>query len=191
MNKIYSLEPDLILLDKEENPKAVHDELVEKGYEVFVCEVEHPSDVPIMLKGLSEKLGVDASGQIQACEQALQETKGTQGPVVLPLIWHDPLMAVSAEKYAGGMLTHLGFEVPSFDAPYPIISPETIAEKEIKHLLLSSEPHDFSLEEGELFASLCNPVPNCQKIDGEALTWFGTRTAEGLQTLQEQLKEIR
>ena len=191
MNKIYSLKPDLVLLDKEENPKAVHDELLDEGIEVFVCTVEHPKDVPTMLQELSDKLEVDATKQILACEQALLDTEGRDSPSVIPLIWHDPLMAVSAEKYAGGMLTHLGFHVPTFDSPYPVITPETINERGIEYLLLSSEPHDFSMEEGELFASLCDPEPNCIKIDGEALTWFGTRTAEGLHILQEQLKAIR
>jgi hypothetical protein len=55
-----------------------------------------------------------------------------------------------------------------------------LVEHRIEGLLLSSEPHAFALEEGEAIAdaveALGAPRPWCRLIDGEALTWFGSRT---------------
>ena len=49
IKKIRTLNPDLVILDREENPKEFYDELVALGIETYVSTVEHPRDVPAML----------------------------------------------------------------------------------------------------------------------------------------------
>ena len=75
MNKILSANPDLVVLDREENPKAVYEQLVEAGIEVFVCTVEHPNDVPQLLRELGAKINREKSGEAwaSALEVLLQE----------------------------------------------------------------------------------------------------------------------
>ena len=56
LNKILNAQPDLVILDREENPKQIHEKLVEFGIETFVSTVERPSDVPDMLRQLGQRL---------------------------------------------------------------------------------------------------------------------------------------
>jgi ABC-type hemin transport system substrate-binding protein len=198
LNKILSAKPDLVLLDREENPKLVHDALVDAGVDVFVSSVEHPNQVPAMLRALGETIGRKREGEAWALrlEQRLEEVRTTPLPParVAPMIWHEPLMSVSPEKYAGGMLTALGLTVPVLvegSNGYPVVTVEALIEHRIEGLLLSSEPHNFALNEGE---DIAKEVLNsggqpmwCKCIDGEALTWFGTHTVAGLAILRDSL----
>jgi len=55
--------------------------------------------------------------------------------------------------------------------------------------LLTSEPHKFTIEEGqEIVSSIVKAggkLPLVELIDGEDLTWFGSRTASALTRLIE------
>ena len=88
------------------------------------------------------------------------------------------------------MVACMGYEVPLIDPDgtgYPTISPQYIIIYGITDLFLSSEPHEFSLAEGEALAKavveLGGRAPSVHLIDGEALTWMGSYTAKGLNTL--------
>jgi len=199
VNKILSANPDLVVMDREENPKAIHDQLVEAGIEVFVCTVEHPSDVPQLLRELGAKINRKKSGEdwASSLEVLLQELHLNPLPSskVAPMIWHEPLMSVGPHKYAGGVLTTLGLQVPALvegGNGYPVVTPDLLMQHGIEGLLLSSEPHPFALEEGEAIAAkvseLGGPKLWSKCIDGEALTWFGTHTAAGLESLRLALK---
>ena len=52
LGKIRALKPDLIVMDREENPLKVYQTLFDEGFEIFVSSVESPSDVPDMLRAL-------------------------------------------------------------------------------------------------------------------------------------------
>ena len=54
LSKIAAAQPDLVVMDRDENPKAVYDWCVEQGYTTFVCHLNHPSDVPSMLRDLGK-----------------------------------------------------------------------------------------------------------------------------------------
>ena len=78
---------------------------------------------------------------------------------------------------------------------YPIVSPEQIIEHNVEGLLLSSEPHEFSKQEGE---AICDAVealggkrPWTKCIDGEALTWFGSHTLQGLRIFIALCKDLK
>ena len=73
LNKIRNLKPDLIVMDKDENPLKVYEQLLSEGFKIFVSEVEHPNDVPHMLKELGEACGKAKQGEIMAqnCTMAL------------------------------------------------------------------------------------------------------------------------
>ena len=192
LTQIFNARPDVVVLDREENPKAVHDTLVEQGVAVVVSTVEHPSDVPALLRELGEAVGRAEDGErlAIATEAALagQPSAKTPGPRVAPMIWHEPLMAVGPRRYAGALLEVMGWTVPDLEPGgngYPVVTPQALVEHRIEGLLLSSEPHAFTMEEGEAIAdaveALGAPRPWCRLIDGEALTWFGSRTHRSLE----------
>ena len=200
LNKILNAQPDLVILDREENPKQIHDKLVEFGIETFVSTVERPSDVPDMLRQLGQRLNrVEKADELaQAIDSELQHGERGSGPIVLPLIWHDPLMAVSPKKYSGALLEACGFRVPEIEPEgngYPIVTAEHIQFHAIEGLLLSSEPHEFSKKEGEQISDAVEAIggqrPWTKCIDGEALTWFGSHTLSGLRVFNELCKDLK
>jgi ABC-type Fe3+-hydroxamate transport system substrate-binding protein len=197
MGKIEALEPSLLVLDRDENPREVYEWALSKNIEVFVCEVHHPRDVPGMLIELGQIIGrISEAENISAhINSALDKClTSSRRPVVLPLIWHEPLMAVSPEKYAGGLIESIGFSVPLIEqggTGYPVVTPKHIVEHHVEGLLLSSEPHDFARSEGE---AICDEVeaisgfrPWCQCVDGEDLTWMGSRTSTAIGNLYSAL----
>lgn len=200
LNKILSAKPDLVVLDREENPKEVYDALLDAGIEVYVSSVEHPKEVPKMLRELGTIIRRQEKAEEFASELESLLDEIAESPLapsrITPMIWHKPLMSVGPEKYAGGVLTTLGFAVPALvegGNGYPVVTIEALIEHKIEGLLLSSEPHPFALAEGEdIVAQVVeNGGQNiwCKCIDGEALTWFGSHTAQGLKTLRSYFDE--
>jgi ABC-type Fe3+-hydroxamate transport system substrate-binding protein len=190
LGKIRGLNPDLILMDKEENPLEVYNTLAQEGFKIFVSEVESPSDVPSMLRELGNAIGKPNEGEklAIACEKSLTETARVKtGLKTIPLIWYKPLMAVSPNKYAGSILTHVGFEVVDTEPDgngYPEVTIDDFLSFEIQLILLTSEPHEFTKKEGESIALMIESAggkrPMMELIDGEDLTWFGSRTTDAL-----------
>lgn len=188
-SKIRAARPDIVVMDRDENPKDVHDWCVEQGYGVFVCDVRHPSEVPSMLRHLGDAVEQSNHGERLAheLEATLAKVSKTATGTVLPFIWHEPLMIANARTYAGGMLSTLGWSVPDIDPEgtgYPAVTETDLLEHGVEGLLMSSEPHAFSRQEGEAIAERVERAggarPWVKCIDGEALTWMGARTRQGL-----------
>jgi len=200
LSKIKAARPTLVVMDRDENPKSVYDWCLEQGIPTFVCDVKRPSDVPAMLRELASCIGCDARGEelAQRIEASLREVNQTESRgTVAPMIWHEPLMAAQTGTYAAGMIEALGFNVPEFEASgtgYPVVNAEILIAHGVEGILLSSEPHEFALEEGEEIAQAMESMgakrPWVLCIDGEALTWMGSFTAEGLVRLEKELSSF-
>ena len=195
LGKIRQLNPDLIVMDKEENPIDVYRTLKDEGFEIFVSDVTSPIDVPDMLRSLGAACDRENAGEQLAimCEDSIAQISGEcDGPRTIPLIWHKPLMAVSPNRYSGGILSMVGFNVidthPEGNG-YPEVTIEDFIKHAIELILLTSEPHKFTIEEGqEIVGAIVKAggkPPLVELIDGEDLTWFGSRTASALARLIE------
>ena len=201
INKIERLKPDLIILDKEENPKDFYDELVEKGYKTFVSTVHSPIEVPDFLRKLGIATDKKQIGESLAseCEMAINDCKNSIAELnVLPMIWHEPLMAVSPRRYAGALLELVGFNVPDIEPDgngYPVVKGSHVLDHQIDGLLLSSEPHEFAEKEGQaLIAEIFRTTGKeiwYEMINGEYLTWFGSRTSVAIRELRTYCDELK
>lgn len=189
LSKIAAAQPDVVVMDRDENPKAVYDWCLEQGYQTFVCHVTHPRDVPAMLRQLGEAVGRHKEAEILAkeIETLTANLPEPNGRVGLPLIWHDPLMGANAATYAGGMIACMGYTVPLIEPEgtgYPVLTPQELINHGVTDLFLSSEPHEFSMKEGQQLVQMIldagGSPPSLHMIDGEALTWMGSFTARGL-----------
>ena len=193
LNKIRSLNPDLIVMDKEENPLEIFQTLANEGYTIFVSEVESAKDVPKMLQELGKACNRKSAGEQLAllCEDSLNQiSKVGNGLRTVPLIWYEPLMAVGPNKYAGSILSLVGFDVIDTNPDgngYPEVSVADFIEHDVELILLTSEPHEFTLDEGNgIAASIVKAggnAPMVKLIDGEDLTWFGSRTPPAIARL--------
>lgn len=193
LRSILKRRPDLVLLDREENRRETFEALEEAGIRTFVARVTQVADVPPMLEELGEALGRGEAGRAFA-QEVLQTRQQVQeslaglgpGPLALPLIWHEPLMALARSRYGGDLVAQTGFRLPDLRDPggYPRTTPGELAQAGVELLLLTSEPHEFTREEGEALADAVAAAgarrPRARLVDGQALTWFGARTAQGL-----------
>jgi len=191
VDRIIELSPDLVVLEREENPLAVYERLEGAGIRTWVAHVMAVADVAPMLRSLGAAIGcLDAAEALAVeVEGALAAVPGCDRPPrTMPLIWHEPLMAVAPGRYSGDLLARCGFDVvdPLPGAGYPEVTAARIGELGVEILLLTSEPHDFTIEEGEAIANAVESKgyarPRPVKVDGEALTWFGARTGSAVLT---------
>ncbi|MGZ3694686.1 MAG: helical backbone metal receptor [Bdellovibrionota bacterium] len=191
---LAKLNPDLIILDKEENlPEMAQ-------YKAHITHVEKTDDVPAELDRLAttlknQKLAKLADEWRRELEHPHYPEHSTQIPGILRwlkqpaqepdhllyIIWRGPWMTVSRQTFPGSMLTHVGYggKIPAFEEKYPKID---LAEYDPQKtlLLFSSEPYPFAKKQQELKAL---DFPSAI-IDGESYSWFGSRSLKFLKSLR-------
>ncbi|MFT5133351.1 MAG: hypothetical protein ACI9SC_001822 [Gammaproteobacteria bacterium] len=191
---LNSVEADLVLLDKQENPVGFLDDINKPVYASDVNCVESLFQEMINLNKIlsNEKLNrliikLENLIEIDVIQKDLHELPGIiewLNPIqekienVLYVIWKQPWMCVSKKTFIASMLEHLGFGklIPDFDTKYPEIlfadyNPNNTL------LLFSSEPFPFHKKTEEI-RGLNYPSAI---IDGEAYSWFGSRAIEFLE----------
>ena len=70
INKIKNLNPDLVILDRE-NRKEFYDSLLELGIQTYVSQINSPQDVPEFLRDLGRLTGTTEGKIITDCELAI------------------------------------------------------------------------------------------------------------------------
>lgn len=206
--KVISLHPDLLLLDREENPKFMSDEAPCPVFSTHVTRIE---DVASELRRLSERLRLFPEiSTALVCEieglarrwdivvesaprvwSSWRELPGLIEWIREPdvwdeekikfvyVIWRDPWMAVSHETFIASVLGKLGLRV---------LTPERTGNSKYP----AFEMEDLSAEAVLLFAS--EPFPFHRKknelkelpfaaaiVDGESFSWFGWRSLQFLE----------
>ncbi|MCB1046439.1 MAG: ABC transporter substrate-binding protein [Calditrichaeota bacterium] len=205
IGRILKLKPDLVLMDAEENRLQDHRSLREAGIEILLSTTRCVADVPDLLRALGDRLGLASGVKAADCLQRALDglrtpSETSAGPAVLPLIWLDPLMALGPDRYGGDLLRRAGFRLalPSAATAYPVVNPADPGTPSPDWLLLSSEPWAFTMHEGrqlqQAFHLAGRHKPRLRRLDGKLLTWFGSRTVEGLAacvSLRRELQRIQ
>ncbi len=140
----------------------------------------------------------DLKEQISQRWAALQARKAPDRPQapsqrVLYLIWQDPWMTVARDTYIGRMLELIGWQTwpnvlggDGITTPgagrYPVVQGDEPWLAGIDRVLLSSEPYNFGAHH---IAQVENWLPHAkaQLVDGEMLSWYGSRAILGLDYL--------
>ena len=78
------------------------------------------------------------------------------------------------------------FAGPHGAARYPVVVGSEPWLTEVEQVLLSSEPYAFTRTHVSQAQALC-PRARVRLVDGEALSWYGVRTAPGLRYLRQLL----
>jgi ABC-type Fe3+-hydroxamate transport system substrate-binding protein len=173
---IKSLQPDLIIANKEENTKEQIDELV-KHFPVWISDIQTLYDALDMITKIGELLEAEQKAkemvsQIQANFSAL---KNTTPKKVIYFIWQNPYISVGADTFISAMLQSAGFEnVLKNKSRYPEISEEEIRNSDAEFLFLSSEPYPFKEKQKHEFEKLF-PTKKIILVDGEMFSWYGSR----------------
>ncbi|MFZ6751529.1 helical backbone metal receptor [Undibacterium sp. Ren11W] len=188
IEKIRQLAPTHLLVNIDENQKPAVDVLSTFIPHVIVT---HPLTVRdnlslyrllgeiFQVQRQAEKLCVD----FELAYAELRSIKPSQR--MLYCIWKDPWMSVASDTYISNMLSLIGWETwcsPGSQNRYPIFEWSTDLLSQIDGVLLSTEPYRFTEKHrDELQQQLSKPV---RLIDGEMLSWYGSRAIAGLKYLQ-------
>ncbi|SHO64072.1 ABC transporter substrate-binding protein [Algoriphagus zhangzhouensis] len=171
---IQSLNPDLIIGNKEENEKEGIEKLME-DYPVWMSDIFNLEDSLSMIRELGSLLDVKDKAESIASRIA----KDFENPIpfkgtAVYLIWDNPIMTAGQGTFINVMLKLSGFNNLVQTDRYPQMEMEDIKELNPEYLLLSSEPFPFKEKHVEIFKS---HFPNTQilLVDGEMFSWYGSR----------------
>jgi ABC-type Fe3+-hydroxamate transport system substrate-binding protein len=200
VDRILDLDPDLVVVAVEENPADVVDELREGGVDVLVTDPRDLDDAEEAIRDLGEATGHDAEAQaivdrIREAREEVRRRVADRPPVrVFCPIWRDPWMVVNADTFAHAVLEAAGAVNPWAGAEdrYPEITLEEVREADVDAALLPDEPYVF--DEGnrqDVLEALPLDPGRVRLLDGEALTWYGSRTPDGLRTVADTVDDVR
>lgn len=175
--KIKSLNPDLIIANKEENVKEQIEEL-QKDFKVLVTNISNLEDNYYLLKTLGnllEKQEIAQKFNLKIYE-ILAKFSDLEKKKCAYLIWKNPYMTVGFDTFIHDILDKIGFQnIFKNEKRYPEISVEDL--KNADYIFLSSEPFPFQQKHiDELQKEL--PDAKISLVDGEAFSWYGTRLAK-------------
>lgn len=182
--KIRALKPDLVILETDENRREDAEALTSAGIPVLALELRSVADCARACAELGDLVGVPAQGKASAAaiREAARGAPRT-GPRALLLIWREPWMAAGPDTYLGDLLRRAGFS-PIGPDRYPVLSSNELRALDPQVVLLPSEPYRFSLRHRKEVQALL-PRADVQLVEGRALTWYLSRTEEGLARLRE------
>ncbi len=184
---ISALQPDLVLMNKEENRERDVLALAEAGLSVYVTDITTVAGARATLARLAELLDCRAQAagllaEIDA-ELALAPPPSVRYAAA---IWRDPWMFVGSATYADDLLAHCGGRniAATWEGRYPRAELAKLAAQQPNLLLLPDEPYRFSAADLPAVAGVAPRIALC---DGMALTWYGPRTHQALRTFRQLL----
>ncbi len=177
LKKVATLQPDLIIANKEENVKDQITEL-SKTIPVYVSDVNDLNSALEMIKHIGQLTHSikKAQSTIEKIQKNFEKlTQHTVKRNVLYLIWQNPYMTVGGDTFIHDMLTRIGC-VNSYATSkrYPIITDEEFTNMKCDLIFLSSEPYPFREKHIKVLQKL---VPHAKIIlvDGEFFSWYGSK----------------
>ena len=188
LGTIRDLKPDLVILETDENLKETSDALSAVGIPWLALEIRTVADCAKACLQLGERLGVPDQGKASA--DAIRSASAgapRKGPRTTVLIWREPYMAAGPDTYLGDLLRRSGF-TPVGPGRYPQLTEADLRTLAPEVLLLPTEPYRFNARhKKELEAIL--PAARIHLVEGRALTWYLSRTCEGIALLRDLRQE--
>jgi iron complex transport system substrate-binding protein len=198
--RIVELAPDLVLLNEEENRREDAEALAAAGVR---CHVSFPHDVgetAQMVRDIGAILERPAEAERIAADIERRAVRvresASQAPAVryAYLIWRNPWMVAGGDTFVTAILALPGGVNVFADHPerYPTVTPEVLVASDPDVVLLSSEPFPFKEKHAdELVAATGLPRERMQFVDGEYLSWHGSRTPDGIDYAEQVILAAR
>jgi ABC-type Fe3+-hydroxamate transport system substrate-binding protein len=205
--KLKKLAPTHVIVNKDENTLPVVQALREFVPRVIVTHPQTPRDniwlVDQMVAEFTPHLIANSSMHTLANQLKQQmnlalsilESRPKPHEKVLYLIWREPWMTVARDTYISRMLDLIGWQTwpdqrgaETGAARYPVLQGDEPWLPQVQRVLLSSEPYRFDASHlQEVQAWL--PQAKVQLVDGEMLSWYGSRAVKGLAYLKELVRD--
>jgi ABC-type Fe3+-hydroxamate transport system substrate-binding protein len=194
IDRIIALQPDLVFMNEEENRLVDARALEAAGLTVHSSLPRSPEHTAQMVRAIGAAVGrVEAADAIardieSRAERVRRSAEGHAARRFAYLIWREPWMTINSDTFVSRLLELPG-GVNVFGAHgdrYPTVTPEEIAAADPALILLSTEPFPFRDLYADELAGLTNlPRDRFRIIDGELLSWHGSRTPRGIDYAEE------
>jgi ABC-type Fe3+-hydroxamate transport system substrate-binding protein len=175
IKKIKSLQPDLIIGNKEENEKE-QIECLAAEFSVWLSDVKNLDDALLMINTLGEITQTQEKAlEIVNCIARNYPTRDTEiHSTGIYLIWKNPFMVAGSDTFINEMMAKAGLLNLIDKTRYPQITVDEIIALKPKNLLLSTEPYAFN-ESDVAEWKLMLPDTHVKLVNGEAFSWYGSR----------------
>jgi len=191
-DRVKSLQPDIILANKEENTAAMVTEL-EKIAPVYVSDINTLEQAYQCFRdyGLLFHVQEKVTRLITDIKNGFASIpKITGSKRVAYLIWQRPFMAVGGDTYINTILGELGFQ-NAFDQDiikgrYPEVALKDLQKVDI--ILLSTEP--FPFKENHVIELQDRTGKQVMLVDGEYFSWYGSRMLKAIPYFKKLLSEV-
>lgn len=198
--RIIELRPDVVLMNEEENRVEDAEALRSAGIAVHSSLPRNAVDTAAMVRAIATTIrrperGEAIAGEIE--QRAARVTEAAQGqpPVSYAyLIWREPWMSVSDDTFIAGLLALAGGRnvFAAAQERYPTITLHELQQARPDVVLLSSEPFPFAERHAiELSAETGVPRDRMALVDGELLSWHGSRTPRGIDYAERVIEDAR
>ena len=186
MEIISSLQPDLIIANKEENTKEQIDELTAL-YPLWISNIQTIDDALQMIRQVGDLAGKPGHAELlikEISEGFETLKKAAERKRVAYFIWRKPWMTAGGDTFINNMIERIGWQNVLADRMrYPEIALEELKDKQVDLILLSSEPYPF--KEAHI-AEIKAVVPGVEVrlVDGEMFSWYGSRMREAVEYMK-------
>jgi ABC-type Fe3+-hydroxamate transport system substrate-binding protein len=192
IDRIRALSPSHAIVNIDENSRDTFDALRRFVPHVIVT---HPNAPPDNLDLF--RLFGDIFDRVRAAdrlardfEAALASLEDARGSLparrVLYLIWRKPWMTISTDTYISRTLALVNWETlpGESDQRYPPLSDDDIRGLPLDLCLLSTEPYAFRDKHLDEVGRLTGKRDRVRLIDGEMVSWYGSRAIAGVAYLE-------
>jgi len=187
LERVRELQPTHVIVNVDENLRETAEQLAEFVPHVIVTHPQAPEDNLSLYRLLGAIFGREAEAERLCAEfsAALSELQSVEHvPLdVLYLIWRDPWMAVAPDTYIAQTLALINWRShpPVSAERYPQVDLRAYTGK-IDRVLLSTEPFHFKEHHIPEVQALISGA-EVTLIDGEMVSWYGSRAIQGLRYL--------
>jgi ABC-type Fe3+-hydroxamate transport system substrate-binding protein len=179
IDAIVALQPDVVVLDREENRLEDHDELVRRGVPVIVSDVRTVEAALALVDLLCDRFGLARPSPFA---EAMPDAEVSPRRSAFVPIWRRPWMSINELTYGGSVLDRIGVDLVTSgsEVAYPVIELDRVAPPDL--VVVPSEPYDFTeAHVDELRAAF--PEARVVRVDGQDLFWWGIRTPDAIRRL--------
>ncbi|MFC5046511.1 ABC transporter substrate-binding protein [Aquimarina hainanensis] len=195
-DRIKALTPDLIICNKEENTQEIV-ETLERDFQVHVSDMYTLADVYELIGQYGALFEVtEAAATIKNAIAEDQEVFVRERAGVLPVrvayfIWRKPWMVAGGNTFINYLMQQGDFvNVYEETTRYPEITLQSLLEKQVQVVFLSSEPYPFADKHiEEIKKEIGDQIP-IMLVDGEYFSWYGSRLLGAFEYFRELHREL-
>ncbi|MEJ2481751.1 MAG: helical backbone metal receptor [Gemmatimonadota bacterium] len=203
VERIAELEPDLVLLNEEENRIEDAEALRQRAIRCHVSFPKSAADTAEMVRSIGAAIGATARAETIAAgiesnaRRVRRAAEGREPIRYAYLIWREPVRAAGSDTFIDDLLGLAGGvnvfdDEAGFAERYPTVGLEGLSAANPEVVLLSTEPFPFRQAHAEeLSAATGIPPGRFRIVDGELLSWHGSRTPRGIAYAGSLMNAIR